>query len=335
MSVKIEDLSKQFNGVHAVNDVNLEIEKGELFAVVGPSGSGKTTLLRLVAGLEAQDKGHIYIQGRMVDNLEPAQRNIGMVFQNYALYPNKTVLENIASPLLVRGARLQEAKKDVEELAAKLGIQDILDRLPGEISGGQQQRVALARSLIKRPLVFLLDEPLSNLDAQVRFSARKFIKQLQREFQITTLYVTHDQSEALAISDRMAVMDKGIIKQVGTPREIYNKPRDEFVAAFIGSPPLNIIDVEIKNGIAYPLDIPLQGRENSVIKIGIRPESIIIGQGYNQATVSELEFSGGYSVAYLKIADIELRAVLSSSDEVKVGDSVHFAINKKGVLFFE
>ncbi|MEM0075468.1 MAG: ABC transporter ATP-binding protein, partial [Conexivisphaerales archaeon] len=275
------------------------------------------------------------IQGRMVDNLEPAQRNIGMVFQNYALYPNKTVLENIASPLLVRGARLQEAKKDVEELAAKLGIQDILDRLPGEISGGQQQRVALARSLIKRPLVFLLDEPLSNLDAQVRFSARKFIKQLQREFQITTLYVTHDQSEALAISDRMAVMDKGIIKQVGTPREIYNKPRDEFVAAFVGSPPLNIIDVEIKNGIAYPLDIPLQGRENSVIKIGIRPESIIIGQGYNQATVSELEFSGGYSVAYLKIADIELRAVLSSSDEVKVGDSVHFAINKKGVLFFE
>jgi len=190
MSVAIQRLNKSFGNNRVLSDVDLNIERGELFSIVGPSGSGKTTLLRIVAGLETQDSGHVSIDGRIVDGVPPNRRNVGMVFQNYALYPNRTVAENIASPLLVKGVRRGEALADVEEIAKRLDIEEVLDRLPGQISGGQQQRVALARALIKKPVVFLLDEPLSNLDAQLRFSARKFVRQLQRDLGITTIYVT-------------------------------------------------------------------------------------------------------------------------------------------------
>lgn len=330
MSVAIQGLNKSFGNNRVLSDVNLVIEKGELFSVVGPSGSGKTTLLRIVAGLETQDSGHVYIDGKLVDNVPPNRRNVGMVFQNYALYPNKTVAENIASPLLVKGVRREQAFTEVEELAKRLGIEEVLDRLPGQISGGQQQRVALARALIKKPVVFLLDEPLSNLDAQLRFNARKFVRQLQRDLGITTIYVTHDQSEALSISDRIAVMSRGKVMQVGSPRELYEAPQNEFVASFIGSPPLNLLDAH--GELPFRLPVSFNG---GCSKVGIRPEAICLGEGDNRAEVTLVEYSGSETVVYIRVGGIELRALSFGKQPHRVGETVSFRVQEGGVYLFD
>lgn len=330
MSVVLERVNKSFGKNRVLVDVDLKIERGELFTIVGPSGSGKTTLLRIVAGLERQDSGHVYIDGQLVDDVPPNRRNVGMVFQNYALYPNKSVAENIASPLLVKGVRRELALKEVEELARRLGIEDVLDRLPGEISGGQQQRVALARALIKKPVVFLLDEPLSNLDAQLRFNARRFVRQLQRDLGITTIYVTHDQSEALSISDRIAVLDRGMILQVGTPRELYEKPNSEFVASFIGSPPLNIIQVD--GELPFSLPVRLDGR---CAKIGVRPEAVVLGRGENTGQVSHVEYSGSESVVYIRVGGYEIRALSFGAKTPSVGETVRFEFERGGIHLFD
>ena len=248
-------------------------------------------MLRIIAGLEKQEAGHVIIDGKVVDGLGPSQRNVGMVFQDYALYPNKTVFENIISPLIVKGVKKPVAKREAEGMAEKLHIAETLDRRPGQISGGQQQRVALARALVKKPNVFLLDEPLSNLDAQLRFSSRRFLKGVQKEFGITTVYVTHDLSEALSLSDRLAVIDRGAVHQVGTPGEIYRSPADEFVAAFIGSPPLNLVRVRFKDGVGSPIRLSVKGASEGEFRLGIRPESIIVGQGENRG------WSAGWSTA--------------------------------------
>src|SRR5579875_3234447 len=303
MSVAIQGLNKSFGSNRVLSDVNISIERGELFSIVGPSGSGKTTLLRIVAGLETQDSGHVSIDGKVVDSVPPNRRNVGMVFQNYALYPNKTVAENIASPLLVKGVRREQAFAEVEELAKRLGIEEVLDRLPGQISGGQQQRVALARALIKKPDVFLLDEPLSNLDAQLRFNARKFVRQLQRDLGITTIYVTHDQSEALSISDRIAVMSRGRVMQVGSPRELYEAPQNEFVA--------------------------------SCSKVGIRPEAIRLGEGEDSAEVTLVEYSGSEAVVYIRVGGLELRALSFGKQSHRVGETIRFQVQEGGVYLFD
>lgn len=335
MSIRLEDIDKSFGKTGVLKHLNLEVEKGELFSVVGPSGSGKTTLLRIIAGLEKQEAGHVVLNGKVVDGLGPSQRNVGMVFQDYALYPNKTVLENITSPLVVKGVKKGVAKKEAEEMAEKLHIVETLDRRPGQISGGQQQRVALARALVKKPDVFLLDEPLSNLDAQLRFAARRFLKRVQKEFGITTVYVTHDQSEALSLSDRLAVIDRGAVHQVGTPGEIYRSPADDFVAAFVGSPPLNLVTVRFNDGVGSPIRLSIKGASNGEFKLGIRPESIVVGQGENQGVVSGLEYGGRETIVYLKLDQTELRALVQDSMRLTLGQQVSFAIRPNEALVFD
>ena len=329
--VRLEDVSKQFGNLTVFSHVNLEVSVGELFSLVGPSGSGKTTLLRIIAGLETQDSGHVYIGPNQVDRLGPAKRNIGMVFQDYALYPNKTVMDNIASPLIVKARKRAEARKEAREIAELLGIGETLERRPGQISGGQQQRVALARALIKHPDVFLLDEPFSNLDAQLRFSARKFLKDVQREFGITTVYVTHDQSEALSISDRVAIMGNGRVHQVGTPKEIYASPADEFTATFIGSPPLNVLNIKIAGGVSSPVALPLDGLGDGEFRVGIRPESLILGTGPNEADATAFEYAGRETIVYLKIGEVEIRAIVRDVGGMAIGQKVRFGVQHSGV----
>ncbi|MEM4717892.1 MAG: ABC transporter ATP-binding protein [Desulfurococcaceae archaeon] len=267
--VELRDIVKKFGKVVAVDHVSLKINDGEFFTLLGPSGCGKTTTLRIVAGLEYPDEGDVLIDDKVVTHLHPRDRDIAMVFQNYALYPHMTVYENIAFPLEVRrrqyGLSKEEIDKRVKEIASFLGIEELLNRYPNQLSGGQQQRVALARALVRKPRVWLLDEPLSNLDAKLRVLMRGELKKLQKTLGITTIYVTHDQVEAMSMSDKIAVMNKGRVLQVDTPDNLYNKPQDVFVATFIGSPPMNIITCvleELANPVTY--SVPREF-ENSIL----------------------------------------------------------------------
>jgi len=242
--VEVRDLSKRFDGVVAVDGIDLASKDGEFLVLLGPSGCGKTTLLRMIGGLEAPSGGDVLIGGRLVTDLPPRARQIAMVFQSYALYPHMTVFNNIAFPLRAAGLPKAEQAQRVNWAAGILGIDQLLQRKPRQLSGGQRQRVALARALVREPTVFLLDEPLSNLDAQRRASARDELQEFQRRVGTTTIYVTHDQVEAMGMGDRIAVMDQGRIRQLGTPEEIYDDPADTFVATFLGSPPMNLVPDE-------------------------------------------------------------------------------------------
>lgn len=242
----LENVKKAFGKVVAVDGVTLGIGKTEFFALLGPSGCGKTTTLRLIAGLEQPTAGRIYIDGREVTNLPPQERDVAMVFQDYALYPHMTLFENIAYPLKVRRVPRKQIVAKVHEVAEHLMITDLLDRLPSQVSGGQQQRAAVARALVHAPKVFLFDEPLSNLDAKLRIEARAFLKHLQKEVNVTTVYVTHDQAEAMAMADRIGVMFAGKVVQVGAPLELYRLPKTKEVAAFLGNPPMNIFSGQIQ-----------------------------------------------------------------------------------------
>src|SRR5215471_10672376 len=242
-TVETKALRKEFTGhIVAVDGVNLSIHEGEFLVLLGPSGCGKTTLLRMIAGLERQTSGDILIGGRVVNELPPRARKIAMVFQSYALYPHLTVASNIAFPLKAQGAPKASIAGEVERAARMFGIERLLQRKPRQLSGGERQRVALARAMVRHPDVFLLDEPLSNLDAKLRNLARDELKQFQRRLGTTTIYVTHDQVEAMGLGDRIAVMEAGRVRQIGTPKEIYTHPTDTFVATFIGSPPMNLIE---------------------------------------------------------------------------------------------
>src|SRR6202162_4662329 len=242
--VETRDLTKIFKEgqLGAVNHVNLETREGEFLVFLGPSGSGKTTLLRMIAGLETPTSGEILIGGRVVNDLSPRDRRIAMVFQSYALYPHLSVYKNIAFPLKAQNIKKELHKEKVEWAASLLGIGALLDRKPRELSGGERQRVALARAMVREPAVFLLDEPLSNLDAKLRASAREELQQFQRRIGTTTIYVTHDQVEAMGLGDRIAVMNQGKVRQLGTPQAVYHEPADTFVATFLGSPPMNLVE---------------------------------------------------------------------------------------------
>ncbi|MEX0591316.1 MAG: ATP-binding cassette domain-containing protein [Xanthobacteraceae bacterium] len=241
-TVEARHVSKHFDDVRAVDGIDLTAGEGEFLVLLGPSGCGKTTLMRMIAGLERPTHGDIVIDGRIVTDLPPRARNIAMVFQSYALYPHLTVEKNISFPLRAVGMPKDETRKKVEWAARMFGIERFLDRKPRQLSGGERQRVALARAVVREPVVFLLDEPLSNLDAKLRNSARDELKQFQRSLATTTIYVTHDQAEAMGLGDRIAVLNQGKVIQVGTPQEIYGRPNDIFVATFIGSPPMNLVD---------------------------------------------------------------------------------------------
>ncbi|WP_434362338.1 sn-glycerol-3-phosphate ABC transporter ATP-binding protein UgpC [Parasalinivibrio latis] len=268
MHLELKDIAKSYGGDnYAVKDVSLVINEGEFVVLLGPSGCGKSTLLRMIAGLETITAGDLVISGKSVVNTHPKERDIAMVFQNYALYPHMTVAQNIGYPLKLRKEKKEEISKRVSDVANLLELGHLLERKPGQLSGGQRQRVAMGRALVRKPSVFLMDEPLSNLDAKLRMQMRVEISELQKSLGITTLYVTHDQIEAMTMADKIVVLFNGNIQQIGSPWDIYSNPENLFVASFMGSPPMNFIAGEELNGVSY-----------SNITIGIRPESVEISE---------------------------------------------------------
>ncbi|WP_200210350.1 ABC transporter ATP-binding protein [Micromonospora coerulea] len=280
-AITLRELTKVYpNGVRALDALDLEIADGEFFALLGPSGCGKTTLLRTIAGLELASGGTVRIGERAVTNLPPGQRDVAMVFQDYALFPHMTVRDNIAYPLRIKKVGKAARQDKAAATADELGLSTLLDRRPGQLSGGQQQRVALARAMACHPKVFLLDEPLSNLDARLRLEARTFLKRLQRELGVTTVFVTHDQAEALALADRIAVMEGGRIRQVGTPTEVFRRPANTFVAGFIGSTPMNLVPARVDGdalalaGVRLPVPEDARGQlaDGETVVYGVRPE---------------------------------------------------------------
>jgi multiple sugar transport system ATP-binding protein len=330
-AITFENVSKTFaDGTHAVDDLSLEIEDGELMVFVGPSGCGKTTSLRMVAGLEEISGGEIRIGDTLVNDLDPRQRDVAMVFQNYALYPHMTVFENIAFPLRSRRMRGQDIKDRVERTASLLGLQDMLRRRPKTLSGGQRQRVAMGRAIVREPQVFLMDEPLSNLDAKLRTQMRAEITQLQRTLGTTTIYVTHDQVEAMTMGTRIAIMRKGVLQQHGTPTELYDTPANLFVASFIGSPAMNLFKAQLEaddGGLHWvvggrrgpvPAVIAASHRHladyvGRAVAIGIRPEHLSLLEAGGSApgidgTITLVENLG---VAQLAHIEIEAEPVLT------------------------
>ena len=291
MKVVVDEVTKVFDGgVRALDGLSLDIVDGEFFALLGPSGCGKTTLLRTIAGLETATGGRILIGDRDVTGLEPGRRDVAMVFQDYALFPHMTVADNIAYPLRIKRVGRAERRARAAETGAGLSLAEYMERRPAQLSGGQQQRVALARAMASQPTVFLLDEPLSNLDARLRLEARTFLKKLQHDLGVTTVFVTHDQAEALALADRIAVMDAGRVEQIGTPREVFQRPANVFVAGFIGSTPMNLLDGECDGdgaaidvgGVRLPVPeaaAGLVGPGDKVV-VGIRPEYLTEADGH-------------------------------------------------------
>ncbi|MCH1770459.1 MULTISPECIES: ABC transporter ATP-binding protein [Metallosphaera] len=310
MSVELRQVSKRYGKVQAVKGVNLKVEKGEFFVLLGTSGSGKTTILRSIAGLETIDEGEILIDNERVHHLPPGRRNVAMVFQNFALYPHKTVYENLSLPI----ENLDKGERDerINEISKRLDIHHLLERYPAELSGGQQQRVALARALVKRPKVFLMDEPLSNIDVPKRVAARDLIKEIQREESITTIYVTHDQTEAMALADRIGVMLNGELRQVGHPEDIYLNPNCVDVATFFG---MSVVD----GGLV---------KESG--KVGVLPEHVDLGKGPYKGVVRNVEFAGNSYMVHLSVNGDRLRAL--SKVRPRIGEEVEFAITRYKVL---
>jgi len=359
-SVKIRELIKRYDKVVAVDGVSLSVGDGSFVVLLGPSGCGKTTTLRCIAGLEVPDGGEILIGDSLVNDLPPKDRDVAMVFQNYALYPHMSVYDNIAFPLKMRKTPKDEIDRRVKEVASLLGISHLLDRKPRQLSGGEQQRVALGRAIVRRPRVFLMDEPLSNLDAKLRIFMRAELKRLQRELKVTTLYVTHDQAEAMAMADKIAVMNKGKILQYDDPHTIYNKPADTFVAAFIGNPPTNLLNCSLrqKDGKAildagaftYTLpndisEIVLKEASSSELILGVRPENIVLSKERRESSVFQSEVyvvepQRPNYVVDLKIGQDIIKAVtppmeLSVGDSIWVGfeiDKIHLFDGKSGKL---
>jgi multiple sugar transport system ATP-binding protein len=331
--IELTSLSTVYpNGVRAVDSLDVTIEDGEFFALLGPSGCGKTTLLRTIAGLEQATSGTVAIGDRDVTRVEPGRRKVAMVFQDYALFPHMSVSQNIAYPLRVRRAPKARQREAAEETSAGLGLDGLLERRPGQLSGGQQQRVALARAIAMEADVLLLDEPLSNLDARLRLEARTFLKRLQRDLGLTTVFVTHDQAEALALADRIAVMESGQIRQLGSPKEVFQRPASTFVANFIGSTPMNLLAGVVHSGaveVAGARLVPPHGlavSEGTKVMAGIRPEYLSIGAPGEDGivgTVSIVENLGISSLITLECADDTLVGMtVLEQDEPAIGTTI-------------
>jgi multiple sugar transport system ATP-binding protein len=333
--VRLRGITKEFpGGVRAIDRLDLEIADGEFFALLGPSGCGKTTLLRTIAGLETPTQGTITIGDRDVTRVQPGGRDVAMVFQDYALYPHMSVLDNIAYPLKVKRVPKAERRRTATETGASLQLEGTMERRPSQLSGGQQQRVALARAVAYRPKVFLFDEPLSNLDARLRLEARTFLKRLQRDLGITTVYVTHDQSEALALADRMAVMEAGRVRQLGTPVEVFQRPANLFVAGFIGSTPMNLLPAKVDDGALalgrFRLPLP-EGADPHVaagqqVVLGARPEYTALSAteipGTIAGRVAILEHLGTSFLVSVEANGITIQATVPEGREPAVGQAV-------------
>ena len=327
-SIRYRDVVKAFGEVEVIPGLSLDIADGEFVAYVGPSGCGKTTLLRLLSGLEPVTSGRIHIGQRDVTALSPKARNVAMVFQNYALYPHMTVAENIGFGLRVRGVARADRDQSVRKAAALLGLDELLGRKPRELSGGQRQRVAMGRAIVREPDVFLMDEPLSNLDAQLRNQMRTEIRSLHRRLGATMTYVTHDQIEALTMADRIVVLNKGVIQQVGTPDELYARPANRFVAGFIGTPAMNFLPVSTRDGSRVIAGATLPDGLASANEIGIRPQNLNLlpgvtaGQVSWEAAVEMIEPMGGEMLIHLCAGGHPVRLRQEGSAPVAVGQTV-------------
>ena len=353
--LNIQGIQKIFGQTHILKNINLHIEEGEFLVLVGPSGCGKSTLLSLIAGLEPVSEGQILINQKDVTQLHPSKRDIAMVFQSYALYPNMTVQENITFSLEMRGVSKSERDNAVKEVANTLQIQNLLKRKPSQLSGGQRQRVAMGRAIVRKPLVYLFDEPLSNLDAKLRVDMRTEMKRLHQNLKTTTIYVTHDQIEALTLATRIVLMKDGVIQQVGTPNEVYNDPNNLFVAGFMGSPSMNFIPVHlekkqdftqmtIKNSQDAPFIFPHHlanfSKSGDAI-LGIRPEHITLDNNPQKANLVKrncnidlVEMAGSDSFVFFSLGDTEVVAKQPSDIDVQTGDQEQLTFNlNKAVLF--
>ncbi len=327
-TIEIVDLKKNYGSVPAVKGVNLSVADGELIVLVGPSGCGKSTLLRMIAGLETVSDGKIEIGGRNVNNSEPAQRDIAMVFQNYALYPHMTVRGNLEYGLKNRGTPRAEIDRRVKEAADILEIGPMLGRRPRELSGGQRQRVAMGRAIVREPAAFLFDEPLSNLDAKLRVQMRVEIRRLQRRLKTTSIYVTHDQLEAMTLADRLVVMNGGLVEQVGTPVDVYDRPASLFVAGFIGSPPMNLVPIEVISGSQNVGALRLPEATDIV---GIRPDEMTLVEPSEpsvrlEATAELLEPIGGESHLHVRVGNSGHTVILSVPGRPNIAEAAQFPV---------
>lgn len=335
----LKNITKKFGPQTVLDSVSLELNEGELMVLLGPSGCGKSTLLRLIAGLEELDTGEIYLGEKRIDRLRPKGRQVAMVFQNYALYPHMTVAGNLGFPLSVAGLSRKEKRERVAEVARLLGLDERLKDKPSQLSGGQRQRVALGRAIIRKPKLFLLDEPLSNLDADLRGRMRQEIVRIQRRLKTTTVYVTHDQTEALTMADRVAVLHDGRMDQIGSPEDLYRNPASLFVARFIGQPRINTFKVENKQQFRSCFDshddLPQLFQNGRQIVVGVRPEAIRIeDKGMFTGTVTDCEYLGDQYVIGVTFKDTTLR-ISGSTAPQSIGCSVQFSFNDSSLIFFD
>jgi len=326
-AVSLRGVRKSFGSTEVVHGVDISIADGEFCVLVGPSGCGKSTLLRMIAGLEEISAGEIAIGARVVNTLRPKERDIAMVFQNYALYPHMTVYDNMAFSLKLAGVAKDEAEQRVADASQILGLNDYLQRYPRQLSGGQRQRVAMGRAIVRKPQVFLFDEPLSNLDAKLRVAMRTEIKALHQRLTTTSVYVTHDQIEAMTMADRIVVMNNGRVEQIGSPLELYDNPANLFVAGFIGSPAMNFLKgrlngaaVAVGSGISLPVKTKLEsGRD---VLVGVRPEHLAVAADGVPAEVVVVEPTGADTQIFCKLAGIDVTAVVRERHDFRPGESI-------------
>ena len=343
MKITIENLTKKFGDFTAVNNFNATIESGELIALLGPSGCGKSTMLNMLSGILPVTEGKIYFDNDDVTDIGAEKRGVGLVFQNYALYPHMTVLENIAFPLEIKKVKKAEREAKAIEMAKLVHVDMLLNRKPKELSGGQQQRVAIARALIKNPRVLLLDEPLSNLDARLRIEMREEIRRIQQETKITTIFVTHDQEEAMSISDKIVLMKDGVLQQKDDPQNLYDEPANCFVADFLGNPPINKTHGVVKDGKIVldgdcTVEIPGVDKiaDGTKVTMSMRAESIVVDEnGTIETTVDTKYVIGKEVLAYLDLGAHHVRAYVPAEKELQHGEKVKVSLKKMGVFVFD
>ena len=341
--IELKNIVKIYDKKTIINNISFEVQDKEFLVLAGPSGCGKSTILRMIAGLEPLTSGSIFIDGACVNNLPPKDRDIAFVFQNYALYPHMSVYDNIAFPLKMRKIPKKEIDKKVRETAEMLDLTELLDRKPRQLSGGQKQRTALGRAVVRNPKVFLMDEPLSNLDAKLRVQMRSEIKKLHKELKTSFIYVTHDQTEAMTLGGRIAVINNGIIQQMDIPQEVYNNPLNVFTGGFLGSPPMNFIKCRINNGGININGSILKLSENQLSRlngrtetiIGVRPESFgCLGNGFKfSAQIEYTEILGGAQAVYFKAENTQCCAVLDAA--AKIDNVCVFNLDAEKILFFD
>ncbi len=340
-TVELAKINKYYSTLHALKDVTLSVADGAFVVFVGPSGCGKSTLLRTIAGLESVSDGTIKIDGKDVTDLEPADRDLSMVFQSYALYPHMSVRANMEFGMKVGGIPPSERNTRIEEAARILQLSELLDRKPGQLSGGQRQRVALARAIIRRPSVFLMDEPLSNLDAKLRGNMRAELKHMQNTLGITTIYVTHDQIEAMTLAHRVAIMKDGILQQLGTPKEVYADPNNLFVAGFMGSPPMNFVEGQIMVAMfeAHYVKLKAPGlSDKDRVTLGVRPEDCNVvpsGKGQMDADVFTLEMTGDQSLVTFRTGEGNVVVKMPKDFEIEAGARAGIAFDAATACFFD